>query len=93
MNKLVAAIVVSAFAFSSTAGFAADTAMKKKEELTKDERVEMRNRAEALTAQRAAQGTMWQNTAVTKTPKAHKKHTTKSNKATKPAVKKAEPKA
>ena len=50
MHKLALAIVVSAFAFSAT-GFAQDTA-KKKEELTKEERAEMRNRAEKLKVER-----------------------------------------
>jgi hypothetical protein len=50
MHKLALVIVASAFAFSAT-GFAQDTA-KKKEELTKEERAEMRNRAEKLKAER-----------------------------------------
>ena len=52
MNKILAAIVASTFALSCASGFAADTV--KKEELTKEQRAEMRNRADKLTAERAA---------------------------------------
>ena len=90
MNKLVAVIVASAFAFSSAAGFAADTA-KKKEELTKEDRVEMRNRAERLKADRMAQGPTQEKSVVEKTHKAKAHHTPKTK--NKPEVKKAEPKA
>ena len=92
MNKLLAAIVLSTFAFGSASGFAADTAFKKKEELTREERMDMRDRAERLAAERAAHGSM-QRASVTKTPKAHKHYTHRTKKGTKPAVKKAEPKA
>jgi len=51
MHKLTAVIVASAFALGSVSGFAQNTA-KKKEELTKEERAEMRNRAEKLKAER-----------------------------------------
>ena len=54
MCKLAIVIVASAFALGSVSGFAQDTA-KKKEELTKEERAEMRNRAEKLKAERATQ--------------------------------------
>ena len=47
MNKLLVAVVASAFVLGSASGFAADTA--KKEELTKEQRADMRNRAETLT--------------------------------------------
>ncbi len=52
MHKLAAVVVASAFALGSAAGFAQDAA-KKKEELTKEERAEMRNRAEKMKAERA----------------------------------------
>ena len=52
MNKLLAIIVASTFALSSASGFAADTATK--QELTKEERMEMRARADKLTSERAA---------------------------------------
>jgi hypothetical protein len=51
MNKLLAVIVVSTFAFGSVAGFAADAA--KKEELTQTQRTELRNRADQLVKERA----------------------------------------
>ena len=90
MNKLVAVIVASTFALSSAAGFAADTA-KKKEELTKDERSDMRDRAEKLTTARA-QGLPEHHVAAGQT-KAKKHHTMSKKEATPaPAVKKTEPK-
>jgi hypothetical protein len=52
MNKLLAAIVVSTFALGSVSGFAADAA--KGDELTKEQRMDMRDRADKLTAERAA---------------------------------------
>ncbi len=54
MNKLLAVAVAAVFAFGSASGFA-QTPAKKKEELTKEERGEMRNRAEKLRAERATQ--------------------------------------
>ena len=52
MNKLLAAVVATTFALGSASGFAADAA--KKPELTKEEKTEMRNRAEKLAAERTA---------------------------------------
>ena len=53
MSKLLAAMVASLLAAGSAAGYAADTA-KKKEELTREERADMRSRAERLTAERSS---------------------------------------
>jgi hypothetical protein len=89
MSKLLAALVASTFALGSAAGFAADAA-KKKEELTKEERAEMRSRAERLIAQRAAQPTApEQARAADKAPKAKKHHGTKQRKDAKQGQPKA----
>ena len=53
MNQLLAAIVASVFAFGSAAGYAADATAKKKEDLTKEERADLRAKAERLTTARA----------------------------------------
>ena len=50
MNKVIAAVVVSTFAFASAATFAA--ASTKKDELTVEQRSEMRARAEQMKVQR-----------------------------------------
>ncbi len=52
MNKLLIAVVASAFAFGSASGFAADAA-KKKEELTAEQKTEIRERVERLKTERA----------------------------------------
>jgi hypothetical protein len=52
MYKTIAAVIVSAFAFGATTSFAADVA-KKSEELTVEQRAEMRERAARLKAQGA----------------------------------------
>ncbi len=52
MNKLLLAVVASAFALGSASGFAAD-AVKKKEDLTTEQKTEIRDRAERLKADRA----------------------------------------
>ena len=81
MSRLLAVIVASTFAFSSAAGFAADAAPKKKEELTKEERADMRSRADRLIAQRAAQPAV-QEKAVEKAPAAKKQtHKHRKNEA------------
>jgi hypothetical protein len=49
MNKLIAAIVASAFAFGTVSTFAADAA--KKDELTTEQRTEMRERAAKMKEQ------------------------------------------
>jgi outer membrane murein-binding lipoprotein Lpp len=54
MHQLLVAIVVSTFSLSSTASFAAGTL--KLEELTKEQRMDMRSRADQLTADRTANG-------------------------------------
>ena len=51
MNQLLTVLVASAFAFGSASGFAADAA-KKKEELTAEEKTEIRDRVERLKADR-----------------------------------------
>ena len=86
MKKLFAAIVASTFAFGSVAGYAADAA--KKEELTQEQRVEMRNRADQLIKERA------QSPAPVKAqdqhaPKAKAFHAKKTKKVTRRDVKKA----
>ena len=50
MNKALAVIATSVFVLHTAAAFAAD----KREELTKDQRMEMRDRADRLVAERAA---------------------------------------
>jgi len=52
MNKLLVAIVASTFVLGSASGFAADT-VKKKEELTAEQKTEIRDRVERLKADRA----------------------------------------
>ena len=52
MNKLLAVVVASTFALASVSGFAAGTV--KLEDLTKEQRIDMRNRADNLIAERAA---------------------------------------
>ena len=52
MIKLLAVFVASTFALGSVSGFAAGTV--KLEDLTKEQRMDMRNRADALIAERAA---------------------------------------
>lgn len=52
MNKLLIAIVASTFALGSASGFAADAA-KKKEELTAEQKTEIRDRVERLKGERA----------------------------------------
>jgi hypothetical protein len=52
MNKVLAAVVATTFAWGSASGFAADAA--KKTELTNEERMELRIRAEKLAAERTA---------------------------------------
>lgn len=52
MNKLLLALVASTFALCAASGFAAD-AVKKKEELTAEQRTEIRERIERLKTERA----------------------------------------
>lgn len=90
MKKILAAIVASTFALSCASGFAADTV--KKEELTKEQRTDMRNRADKLTAERAAAPTQ-ANTATKPAPKAKKQHVKKTDKVSRRSAKKTQPKA
>ncbi len=89
MNKILAAVVASAFAFGSVSGYAADTA--KKEELTKEQRVDMRNRADKLTQERAQAPTPVKANAA-KTPAAKTKHVKKAKKVSHRNVTKTQPK-
>lgn len=75
MNKLLASIVASAFVLGSASGFAADTV--KKEELTKEQRTDMRNRADKLTQERAQTQV---KTDAKQTPKANTHHAKKAKK-------------
>lgn len=88
MHKLLAAIVASTFAFASVS-FAAETV--KKEELTQDQRADMRTRADQLTRARATEPTQV-NTRVEAAPKAKAHQVKKSKKASRTA-KKTHPKA
>jgi hypothetical protein len=88
MNKLLATIVASTFALTAVSGFAADTT--KKEELTKEQRSEMRTRADKL-AQARTEAPAPAKTAVTPAPAVKKPHAKKVNKTSSPAVK-AQPK-
>lgn len=51
MNKVLIALVASGFVLGSASGFAADAA-KKKEELTTEQKTEIRDRVERLKAER-----------------------------------------
>ena len=88
MNKLITVIVATTFALGSAAGFAADTTPKKNEDLTKEDRADMRARADRLTTARA-QGQPEHHVAAEPT-KAKKQQPKKSKSA---PAKKAEPKA
>ena len=76
MSRILVAIVAAGIALGSSAGFAADAG--KSPELTKDERAEMRNRAEKLSAERA-RPVAQPDTTVGKTHKVTKPHATKSS--------------
>ena len=89
MNKLLAIIVASTFALSCVTGFAADS--PKKEELTKDQRTEMRARADRLATERATTGN--QVKAEVKTAPKVKKHAKKTQKVSKHTVRKTHAKA
>ena len=89
MNKLLAAIVASTFALSCASGFAADA--PKKEELTKDQRTEMRARADRLATERAATGTRIK--AEVKSAPKMKKHVKKTQKISRHNAKKTHAKA
>jgi hypothetical protein len=89
MNKLLAAVVASAFVLGSASGFAADSV--KKEELTKEQRVDMRNRADKLTLERAQAPTTQVKTDAA--PKAKIHHAKKAKKVSRHDGTKARPKA
>ena len=89
MNKLLATIVASTFAFSCVTGFAADS--PKKEELTKEQRIEMRARADRLATERATTGN--QVKAEVKPAAKVKKHAKKTQKVSKHTVRKTHAKA
>ena len=87
MHKLLAAIVVSTFALGSVSGFAADAV--KKEELTQEQRSEMRNRADQLVKARAAGTTQVKTIA----PKAKPQHAKKAKKVSRHEVARTRPRA
>ena len=80
MNKLLVAIVASAFALGSASGFAADAA-KKKEELTAEQKTEIRDRAERLKSERA-QAEQAKATPAAPAKKAEPKRTSKAKPVT-----------
>ncbi len=86
MNKLLAAIVASTFAFGSVAGYAADAV--KKEELTQEQRTEMRNRADRLVKERA-QAPAPVKAQTQHAPKAKARHAKKTKKVSRHDVTKA----
>jgi hypothetical protein len=83
MRKLLSAVVASTLAFGSIAGFAADAV--KKEELTQEQRTEMRNRADRLVKERAQAPAKAQ---ATHAPKAKAQHVKKTGKVSHHNVKK-----
>ena len=89
MTKLLAAIVVSTFALGSVAGYAADAV--KKEELTQEQRIDMRNRADQLIMERAARSAPVKAN-VPHAPKAKVPHAKKTGKVSRHDVKKTQPK-
>ncbi len=89
MIRLIAAIVASTFAFSSVSGFAATAAQR--EDLTQEQRKEMRTRADRLKAERAAAPTP-ANVQVEPVNK-DKKPDVKKHKGAKHTVKKSNSKA
>jgi Ni/Co efflux regulator RcnB len=90
MNKLLAAIVASAFAFGAVSSYAADAV--KKDELTSEQRADMRNRADQLTRARAA-GTEQTSTKAQPATRKIQHSGKKTTKVTRHPVKKAQPKS
>ncbi len=88
MNKFLAAIVISTFVLGSASGFAADAA--KTDELTKEQRMDMRDRADKLTAERAAPS-KHATSKVKHTSKAKRHHAKKSRKASRRDARNAQP--
>lgn len=66
MNKLLCFAVASTLALGASTAFAAGT--MKLEELTKEQRTEMRNRADSLVAERAAKASSARHTPDVKKP-------------------------
>ena len=89
MNKLLAAIVASAFAFGAVSAYAADAV--KKDELTSEQRADMRNRADQLTRARAT-GTEQVSTKAQPATKVHHSGK-KTTKVTRHPMKKIQPKS
>lgn len=89
MNKLLAAVVASTFVLGSASAFAADAA--KGTDLTKDERTEMRIRADKLTAERAA-APLATKVQAHPAAKLKKHHTRNDRKTTGSGVKQTQPK-
>ena len=85
MHKLLAVVVASTLAFGSVAGLAADAV--KKEELTQEQRTEMRNRADRLVKERA-QAPAPVKAQTQHTPKAKVQHVKKTKKVSRHDVKK-----
>lgn len=92
MNKLLAAIVASAFALGAVSAYAADAV--KKDELTSEQRADMRNRADQLTRARAA-GTEQMSTKAHSAPATKKIHHSgkKTTKVSRQPAKKVQPKS
>jgi hypothetical protein len=92
MHKLLAVIVASTFALGTVSVYGADAA--KKEELTAEQRADMRNRADQLTRARAA-GTEQVTTKAPPAPVTKKIHKSgkKTSKVSRHTVKKVHPKA
>jgi Ni/Co efflux regulator RcnB len=90
MNKLLAVIVASAFALGAVSGYAADAV--KKDELTSEQRADMRNRADQLTRARAAGTEQVSTKAQSASRKLHHSGK-KTTKVTRQPVKKVQPKS
>ena len=82
MNKLRAVVVASAFVFGAASVPAAD--IVKKDELTTEQRLDMRKRADQLTQERARASTQVKTNA----PKAKARHVKKAKKVTRHDTKK-----
>jgi Ni/Co efflux regulator RcnB len=92
MNKLLAAIVASAFALGAVSAYAADAV--KKDEMTSEQRADLRNRADQLTRARAT-GTEQMGTKAQPATATRKVHHSgnKTTKVTRHPVKKIQPKS
>jgi len=92
MNKLLAAIVASTFALGAVSAYAADAV--KKDELTSEQRADMRTRADQLTRARATgtEQVSSKTQPATATKKVHHSGK-KTTKVTRQPVKKVQPKS